>query len=221
MTRILDRREEIEDRYGEILEWMREFHSVGRTAVTLEGADLDAWVETPLREVEQKLPRLYEALAKRTKDYLSSLGSRVYGKTAALTRQHGDFNAHNLLLQEQSPRFFLVDWEDFSPCELPIHDLNHFFVSNSKVLGEGGDAQSTFRNALLTEGWYQDLYRDAVRQQSHRGVIEEDLFWQLTPLYFLRMCLRVTDEARDEGHTADVWARRADAFIADFPELRQ
>lgn len=223
MVRELTTRKRVEHLYGKIIDWMIELHAAGLKNLTLGDAELARWVNPTIRRLKQELPVTYESFSDHTKYYLASLGDRIRGRRIAITQQHGDFNAHNVLVSIKGAtlaHFWLIDWEDYSEQELPILDLNHFFVSNSKVLDGRGSAESTFSKFILSQGWYRDLYVRAVQLYTQRCFMDEDVFWALTPLYFVSMCLRVTDEGREEGHTVGVWARRAEAFIEHSPELR-
>jgi hypothetical protein len=222
MVREMTRRDRVEKLYGKILEWMVDFHISGCETIKLVDASLEKWVEAPVRRVKKMFPRVYGELTSRAKDYLSSLGERVRGSEVSITRQHGDFNAHNVLVEMKGStiaNFSLIDWEDYSEREVAIHDLNHFFVSNSKILGGGGCPVSIFCMSLLSPGWYHELYIEAVQQYARRLLMDKNVFLSLTPLYLITMCLRVSEEGRSQGYTAETWARRAEAFIEGFPRL--
>jgi hypothetical protein len=107
----------------------------------------------------------------------------------------------------------LIDWEDYRDQQLPIHDLNHFFISNSNLLGEGMAPEDSYANLLLNKGWYHDLYERALNSYAANNLVDHNTFLALTPLYFIDMCLRMSDVQRAQQDTESTWIKRLNKFI--------
>ncbi len=223
MVREFTSHEHVRSLYPSILSWMRDFHEQCAQKMALEGDNLSRHILDEIERIKKEVPEMYASLSEIAKNHFQALPDKVKGNKVTLTRQHGDFNAHNTLVQMKDGvlgDFAIIDWEDSSAEQLPIHDLNHFFISNSKLLMQGESAESTFDEFILSPGWYQDLYIESVRVFSERGLIDEDTFWRLTPLYLLGMCARVNEYGRQQGNTAAIWLKRTELFINSFPKLQ-
>ncbi len=220
MVREMISRESVESLYGKILPWMFAFHTDGAEECVLEGEMLRELIESPIaRFVEQFSNAYNRTLSDEAQRYLLELPRKVEGRTVCLCRQHGDFNAHNTLVKldnGQLSDFALIDWEDYRPQRLPIHDLNHFFTSNSKVVGLGISADDSYEKFLLKDGWYCDLYLKAVADYEARGVIDKETFLMLSPLYLVEMCLQMSDVQRQQQDTSSTWLRRVNTYIDRF-----
>jgi hypothetical protein len=202
---------------------MQAFHKQSAQWQALSRDEIKRFVIACVRDIQEKVPELYDDLSKRARDYFHSLPDSVEEGKVTLTRQHGDLNAHNTLVQMHGGKlnnFAIIDWEDSVADQLPIYDLNHFFISNSKLLLPGASAQETFNKFILSPGWYQELYIKTVSEFSKCNLIDEGAFWRLTPLYLLGMCVKVHESGRQQGSTASVWLERTELFIERFPTLQ-
>ncbi len=220
MVREMISRESIEHLYGKILPWMYRFHNSGSIDCLLKGETLDEMVTAPIRRFFED-PQNFSnnLLSKKTREYLDNLPRKMEGKKLRLCRQHGDFNAHNLLVTMDNRglySFKLIDWEDYRSRQLPIYDLNHFFISNSKVIGKGVSVDGAFDQLIIQDGWYRNLYLTAVAAYERHGVINSKIFWALSPVYFVAMCLSMVDVQRDQKDTIKTWIHRLNAFIENF-----
>jgi hypothetical protein len=111
--------------------------------------------------------------------------------------------------------------EDYRPWRLPIHDLNHFFASNSHFLSAGMPPVESYTKYVLNGGWYHDLYVREVADYETRGLIDRDTFWRLTPLYMIEMCRSLEDVQRDQAYTAPTWVKRMNAYISSYLSMVQ
>lgn len=217
MVREMTSRKSIEMLYEVILPWVFNFHAEGAEQCVLEGETLREFVESPIARFMDQVGAYYtDLISRQTRQYLLELPCKVEGLKVPLCRQHGDFNAHNVLVKldfNQLVDFTLIDLEDYQFRQLPIYDLNHFFTSNSKVVGGGMTAQNSYSEFLLKDGWYQDLFKKAVTSYEERELIEEGTFWMLSPLYFIGMCNRVLEVQRQQEDTVVTWLTRMNAFI--------
>jgi len=221
MVREMISRQSIEELYGKILPWMFDFHADGMEDCLIEGDVLHDLVEKPIACFLDVLSFLSEEiLSPQATQYLADLPLKVMGEKVRLCRQHGDFNAHNILVTFNKNRlndFNLIDWEDYKQRQFPVFDLNHFFTSNSKLLGAGLSAEESYTQFMLRDGWYRDLYVNAVAAYEDSGIINRRLFWVLTPIYFISMCLSMMEIQRNQKNTINTWARRLNAFIDRYP----
>lgn len=130
--------------------------------LVLDGKRLHDLVEGPIDQFFQLFDDVAsDHLSASNHDYLRRLPSTVAGLRLRLCAQHGDFNAYNVLVDDRRncPRqFSIIDWEDFRTHQLPIHDLNHFFTSNSHALGGRTSPEDSYSRFVLSEGWYRELY---------------------------------------------------------------
>lgn len=219
MVREMTSFEKIKSIYPVILQWMTEFHLPGAQECTLDSNNLDLYISKPIQLVQKSYPELYSSLSENVQCYFRDLPGKLVEKKVKLVRQHGDFNAHNILLSPTGFKdFFVIDWEDYNPRTLPIHDLNHFFMSNSKIIEVGSTGKESFSKFILNPGWYRDLYEGAIKSYAGAGIIDEKIFWQLTPLYLISMCLKLKEKHREQEDTATVWFDRAESFIETFKE---
>ena len=220
MVREMNSRETIEALYARILSWMFAFHSDGAEECLLEGENLRELVESPITQFMEKFGNLSsDVLSNKARQCLTEIPKKVTGQKIHLCRQHGDFNAHNILVDYNGKLlndFSLIDWEDYQPRQLPIHDLNHFFTSNSHLLRFGMSPVESYAKLVLSDGWYRDLYVRAVADYELRGLIDRETFWILVPLYFIEMCFRIADVQREQQDTALTWVKRMNAFITRY-----
>ena len=117
--------------YKRILPWMLKFHMSTAEKHVLDGEILDRLVEIPIGDFLKKYGAMSSGVvSKRSFEYLKKLSKIIKGRSICLCSQHMDFNAHNILIDQKCKKHFgfsLIDWEDYSPMQLPVHDLNHFF----------------------------------------------------------------------------------------------
>ena len=217
MIRFMNSQEFIQLLYETILPWMFDFHADGARECMLEGDVLSRLIKEPIAEFMEQFADLSASLlSPETRQYLLDLPQKIEGRKINLCRQHGDFNAHNILVEikkKSVTNFFLVDWEDYRTEQLPVYDLNHFFISNARAVGHNLSIEESFANLILQSGWYRDLYIKAVSEFTKRRLIDHNTFWLLTPLYLVAMCLRVSEPQRQQKETAHVWIHRAEQFI--------
>lgn len=217
MVREMTSRPSIEILYSEILPWMLEFHATGAESLTIEDEHLHLLVEAPITAfMDHYRDQINNLLSSESRQYLLELPRKVSGRAVRMCRQHGDFNAHNTLIQKSGDvykDFALIDWEDYQNSQLPIYDLNHFFISNSKVVGQGTTAEESFLNIFLKDGWYRNLYQASVSEYDNQGIIDTDTFELLTPLYLVNECLRAASPERNQEATAPTWMNRLNLLI--------
>jgi|GEM_PF-5027208 len=223
LVRDMVNRDKEEKIYREILPWLMEFHEQGAKEVVLDEARLDEFVRAPVKRFLDDIARYPDVVVPAPlKNYLETLPERVKGEAVKLCAQHGDFNAHNIIVSGDGGAgldFTVIDWEDYRRSWLPVIDLNHFFISNSKLLDMTYTSEQAFSEFILKAGWYQDLYIDAVNKYQSAGIVTSDLFWSLTPLYMLEVSVSLMEDHRQQHNTLDVWMNRATAFIEKFPLL--
>ncbi len=217
MVREMTTRESVETLYKKILPWMFDFHADGAEDCILEGETLHELVEAPIaRFMKQFKDITAEFLSSEARQYLEELARKIQGRRVRLCRQHGDFNAHNTLVEYSRGRlcnFTLIDWEDYQKRRLPIHDLNHFFTSNSHLLSANMPADESYAKFMMGDGWYRNLYTKATTDYESYGLIDRQTFWDLTPLYMIEMCFCISDVQRNQQDTAPPWIKRMDIFI--------
>jgi len=217
MTRAMTSEQSVVSLYEMILPWLLKFNADGAIKCILAGNRLKDLVTIPITAFFKQYPEVSQKLlSPEAKQFLEDLPAKVEGRELCLCRQHGDFNAHNLLIEMKKRSiadFTLIDWEDYRTLQLPIHDLNHFFISNSRVLESNMSIRDSFTKLILQKGWYRDLYTRAINNYAACHFIDCDTFQLLTPLYLLSMCLRVSESQRQQTGTAPVWIRRTDQFI--------
>lgn len=217
MTRAMTSEQSVTSLYEMILPWMVKFNADRAIKCVLAGNLLKDLVTKPIAEFFKQYPELCQKLlSPEAKQFLGDLPEKVEGQKLCLCRQHGDFNAHNLLIEMGKGSitdFTLIDWEDYRILQLPIHDLNHFFISNSKVLESNMSIQDSFTKLIVQKGWYQDLYSTAIKNYTAHHLIDFNTFQLLIPLYLISMCLKVSESQRQQAETAHVWIQRADQFI--------
>ncbi len=203
--------------YDRVLPWMYAFHLDTAETCVLEGESLRTLVEAPITRFFKEFAALStEVLSPEACDHLHRLPGVAAGRTVSLCAQHGDFNAHNVLVDDSARTgtgFSVIDWEDFRPRQLPVHDLNHFFTSNSYLLGAGAPPEESYSRFVLSEGWYRELFVGAIGRYQSLGIVDSETFSLLTPLYFVGQCLRMTEVQREQQHTASVWMKRMNCFV--------
>ena len=223
LVRDMVSREKEERIYSEVLPWLLEFHKQSAKTITLDGANLDEFVRAPVERFFENIAQYPDVkIADCLRNYLEALPAVVEGAELKLCAQHGDFNAHNIIVSSKDGAaldFTVIDWEDYKPAWLPIMDVNHFFISNSKLLDMTFTSEQAFEAFILKEGWYQNLYVDTVNRYQSAGIVSSDLFWKLTPLYMLEVSMSLMEEHRQQHSTLGVWTDRAAAYVEMFPML--
>lgn len=217
MVREMTSRKSVEAVYKQILPWMFDFHADSAENCVLEGETLHELVEEPIARFMKYFNDITaEFLSSEARQYLKELTRNIQGRKVRLCRQHGDFNAHNILVEYNRGRlcnFTLVDWEDYQKRRLPIHDLNHFFTSNSHLLSTNMPADESYAKVMMDDGWYRNLYTKATTDYESYGLIDRQTFWDLTPLYMIEMCFCISDVQRNQQDTAPPWIKRMNIFI--------
>ena len=218
MVRQMTGRESIAANIGRSTRWLLEFHKHAATQVTLAGDQLESHVLQPVALFGQFLSDNNLSVSAGVEQYLQDLPGRVDGASLSLISKHGDFNAHNIVIRDAAAgsALFVIDWEDFSAAQLPIYDLNHFFTSNSKLVAVGKSAEQAYASLMMTQGWYQSEYRDAVSRYEQANIVDAATFYALSPLYLVDSALRMTDENRQQQGTIDVWLDRLEQYVRDF-----
>lgn len=205
--------------YVRVLDWLIDFHKSSTKEVELEGDALRQLVTEPVEKFLSKMhaPGNVE-LPESVKNYFNKLADKVAGSKVRLCRKHGDFNAHNIIVTDKSKDdgLYIIDWEDYQSNQLPIHDLNHFFISNSKIIDMDCTSEQAFEKHILTDGWYKNAYINAVRRYETEGFINAESFYMLTPLYMAEICLSLMSDYRQQQSTINVWVSRMDRFINSF-----
>jgi len=217
MVREMTSQKSVEALYEQILPWMYAFHSHEAEKCVLEDDILNNFVKAPIENFMAQFGHVSsDILSSDARQYFSELPQKVKGQVVRLCRQHGDFNAHNTLVEYDSGRlynFTLIDWEDYTTRQLPVHDLNHFFTSNSHLLGGYMKPEESYLSILLNDGWYRNLYIKAIEEYETRGLIDKNTFFTLTPLYMIKMCFCVSDSQRNQQNTIKTWIKRMNLYI--------
>jgi hypothetical protein len=210
--------------YADVLPWLLDFHLCNRNEVCLEGDLLETLVSKPINLFSEKMRKFPDIeISTRLRDHLAGVARDISGARISLASQHGDFNAHNIILGANMSgmrNFSVIDWEDFDERQLPIHDLSHFFISNSKLLDMKHGTGESFSKFIIESGWYQQLFVESVQRYENAGVIASGVYWKLVPLYIVTMCLRLMDEQRQQENTLGVWIARANEYVNRFPFLK-
>ena len=106
-------------------------HSRTMLEMPVDDADIEAWVDRPLRRLERF------ALARRRRDELlwgvdrlrDNLVASFRGRAVRRSWVHGDFWPGNVLALSGSGRITgIVDWDQAEPQQLRLHDLFHLHL---------------------------------------------------------------------------------------------
>jgi aminoglycoside phosphotransferase (APT) family kinase protein len=131
-------------------EVIRDLHARTREQTLLDSAAMEAWVHAPLRRLEQfaagrpKPNRLLDAVW-RLREELTAV---LTGRTVHTCWIHGDFWPGNLLASPPSAHVTgIVDWDQASPRQLPLHDLIHLHLL-ARRLARGGELGDIVVHAL-------------------------------------------------------------------------
>lgn len=117
----------------------------------VDGAAVAAWVELPLRRLEQfahsrgRCGELQAGLERLRRDLSSSL----MGRTVRLSWIHGDYWPGNVLASAESGRITgIVDWDQGAPDQLRLHDLLHLYLY-ARCLSRGEELGDVVIEALM------------------------------------------------------------------------
>ena len=219
LVRDMTDQQNIQHAYSHVLPWMLDFHKSSVQEVMLEGDTLQQLVTAPVEQFVSKIGALEGVqLSDFTKKYFDELANEVKGSKVKLCHKHGDFNAHNIIVTDstKSDGIYIIDWEDYLPNQLPIHDLNHFFISNSKLVDMNLTSGQAFEKYMLSDGWYKKSYIEAINKYEAEDFISTDIFLKLSPLYMAEICISMMSEHRQQESTINVWLSRIDEFINNF-----
>lgn len=109
---------------------IHDLHAGTREETLLDSAAVRAWVHAPLRRLEEfaasraQPDRLLDAVW-RLREELAAI---LTGRTVHTCWIHGDFWPGNLLATPNAHLSGIVDWDQASPRQLPLHDLLHLHV---------------------------------------------------------------------------------------------
>jgi aminoglycoside phosphotransferase (APT) family kinase protein len=130
-------------------EVIHDLHARTREETLLDSAALQAWVHTPLRRLEEfaagraQPNRLLDAVWQLREE----LAAILTGATVHTCWIHGDFWPGNLLATPSAHVSGIVDWDQASPRQLPLHDLLHLHVL-ARRLARGGELGDIVVRAL-------------------------------------------------------------------------
>lgn len=178
---------------------------------------IEQHVSSILSRLKEESLDSFNMLSSGSKEYFEYLGSRLEGKKIKLVQQHGDFSAYNILVQMRGIHlsdYSVIDWEDYS-IALPIFDLNHFFIINSNLVTLSGSATEKYKKYILASSWYRDMYLNAVDEYTNALSIDKQVYWSLSPLYFVEMANRALSSGRQQGETVQQWIAWCNDFIED------
>lgn len=204
-------------------DWLLAFNRHVAQRVVLRDDELRRLVVEPLRVFDALVAAGEHLVTDATRAHLAQLPDRVAGRSISLVPQHGDFNAHNIVGRKLRGQSLLavIDWEDFRLAQLPIHDVNHLFTSNSKLIGRDMTAARAYRDLVVRPSWYQSLFARVVSQYERAGLVDTDTFLALTPMYMVESALRMTDPSRQQDATIHIWVDRLNQFVSAFLGARQ
>ncbi|MFK5894474.1 MAG: phosphotransferase [Pseudomonadota bacterium] len=207
-----------------MVDWQIEFSkATNSNEIEFTTDNINKHVTSVLKRLKETSKETYELLSPLSVEYFTTLESKLEGKKLKLVQQHGDFNAYNILVNMSGDTMFdfsVIDWEDYS-VTLPIFDINHFFICNSNLVSLSGSATDKYKDHIINSSWYQDMYINSVDKYIKALALDEDVYWMLTPLYFIEMANRVFAESRQQGETAPQWISWGNEFIEKFPKIKR
>jgi aminoglycoside phosphotransferase (APT) family kinase protein len=113
-----------------------DLHARTHQQTLLDGATVEAWVDTPLRRIERfsrgrrSRNRLRDAVGRLRDELMTAL----VGRTVRTAWIHGDFWPGNLLMAPATAQVTgVVDWDCASAHQLPLHDLLHLHVLTRRL----------------------------------------------------------------------------------------
>lgn len=116
--------------------------------------------------VNQRLKRLTITLPTSFIKNLKALALQYAGLNIPISHHHGDYWPGNLLLNKGG--LGVIDWEDFQPNAWPFHDFFHFFINYAHTYPWQDwhwlAAKITFRQTLIEQNWFTNLFEDFTRQ---------------------------------------------------------
>ncbi len=202
--------------FRRVFGWSLRFHLAISEKVMLDDIYIQKYMVEPVEWLKINMPDAYSKLSEKSKIHFEKLPEYSRGRSVMLVHQHGDFNLYNLLSGvDGSERFSVIDWEDYKEKSLPVHDINHFFVTGANLLDKQ-DAVGSFKSLLGEAGWYKELYNEVVQAYADSNVFEKDFFYLISPLYFIEMIKHVTNDVRQEEHTHEVLLDLCNLYIESF-----
>lgn len=126
-------------------------HAATATALKVDSAVLDRWVDGPLRELARPGLTAPPVLEHLREELHEALGGRRF----SVGWIHGDYWLGNLLVSPAASGPVvsgIVDWEAAAPGELPLHDLLHLTLSTRR-LRTGAELGHIVRDRLLDREW--------------------------------------------------------------------
>lgn len=202
--------------FRNVFDWALKFHGAISEDVLLGESHARKYLIDPVEWLKANKPDIYSKLSENSRTHLEGLPLYAEGRKVRLMHQHGDFNMYNLLsVEDAAKEFSVIDWEDYKDLALPIHDINHFFVTGANLLKKQGVVDSV-ANLLVKEGWYRDLYAEVVQSYVNDQVFDEELFYRLSPLYFVEMIRHISSDSRQEEHTHEVWVNLCNLYVESF-----
>jgi hypothetical protein len=149
-----------------------DLHSRTAKQRRLDDVAVEAWVEVPLRRLEQlaRSRARREALLKGVERLRGDLSDALLGRSVRLGWIHGDYWPGNILASARSGRITgIVDWDQGGPDQLRLHDLLHLHlfarcIRRGEELGdvviealEAGIPRAIGVDAGRVNAWIDDL----------------------------------------------------------------
>jgi aminoglycoside phosphotransferase (APT) family kinase protein len=175
-----------------------DLHAHTRTQTVLDRPAVLAWVDTPLRQLEEfgltrpQPTRLLDAVGRLREELVGVL----VGRTVHVSWIHGDFWPGNLLAAPPTGQVTgIVDWDCAASGQLPLHDLLHLHVLARRLAG--GDELGDIVVRALHRGIDQTLGVPVGEVAGWLDTIPERA---AVLLYWLRHILLFIDSGGDHGN---------------------
>ncbi len=192
--------------------WLADLHAsttVARVKVAKE--DLDAWLFRPLDTLIQGSVFLNADRVKKIRQWIDSAARFVEGQEVPLCGQHGDFNAHNILVHEQG--IAVIDWEDARFDVPPFLDLNQFVISNAHQLKTGLTPAESMQRFALSRGAYRDAVHEMSTAYCRAIEIHPSFPMMMVPACMVHMACMYRMAHRGQEKASKDWLEMLDCFV--------
>jgi hypothetical protein len=173
----------------------------------LDEHSLEEYIVRPLRDYTSLVAG---ALAQEHIERSIEAAHSLLGRALPFAAEHGDFWPSNILLPANAMGIYVVDWEDFGECALPVLDAIFFCTTYALDLAwrpfAWMDTATAIRRAFVEPTWYARLVRGLLERYCDELGVERRLLPLLLEVTLARMALRHSQTMGGvQGSPGQIW----------------
>lgn len=182
------------------LQWLLDFHQISNAGLrVIDDAFVDEHVRQPLGEFKTAVLNDVDF------EHVIEGLEKFKNQSIPLTAIHGDFNPHNLMFSEESG-ITVIDWETYSPKNIPLLDLLHLVIATCIYLPRQPDYPGEgITRFFLKKNWYHHFAANLIQNYCDKMQVNVELAYAYIPVYLAKMALQEIAFNKEDIHEIEVW----------------